>query len=498
LKTIFLQPPDTSEGRVLRDMAGRFGIRVSQDTRTFLPPLEFAYAAAVLEKRGQSCRIIDAPALGLDVAGVLEETTKEKPELIVANTTPISLKNDLAICNAIKERLSETLVCLTGAFVSILPEIALKESKVDIIIRNEIEYTVPDLLKALKDKRLKDVKGITYKENDAILKTPDRPLIKNLDELPFPAFHLLPMDRYCHDWFSEKDKPFTTMLTSRGCSYGCIYCPYPVGYGDRWRGRSAQNVLSEISLLVDKFQIRSIVFRDQVFTFDMKRTEELCRGIIEKGIHIKWRCETRVDRLSKSLMTVMKEAGCEGIHMGVESGNPQVLARIGKPGVDVDRTKKIFADAESLGIETGAFFIIGLPGETKRSIWESYELAMELNPDIVSVAAITPYPGTELYKIAEEKGWILTKDWTNYTGFDVTMRTDELSEEDIRQAIWYFNLSVRNRSKKVENEIFSQKGFRKAFLSPVKAAKWVLRTARNRFTDPREEFRQWALEQDSQ
>ena len=495
MNVVFLQPPDPPEGKVLRDMAGRFGIRVGANARGVLPPLDFAYAASVLEKNGSSAEIIDAPALHLDVQEVLEELSKEKADMIVMSTTPVSFKKDLEISDLIKEKSPDTLVCLTGSLVSILPEIALNDSKVDIVVRNEIEYTILDLFRVLEDKSFEDVRGIAYRKNDKIIKTPDRPLIMNLDELPFPAYHLLPMGRYCHNWFSEKEKPFMTMLASRGCPYKCIYCPYPIGYGEVWRGRSVQNVLDEIQFLVDKFHIKSILFRDQVFTFDMKRTEEICRGIIERGIDVKWRCETRVDRLSRKLMTVMKEAGCVGLHLGVESGDPEVLSKIGKPGVNIDTIKRVFADADDLGIETGAFFMIGLPGETKQSLWKSFELAMELNPDIISFAAVTPYPGTELYKIAEEKGWILTRDWTRYTGFDVVMRTDDLSEEDILHALRYLDMCIRYRRKILEKEVFSKKGFKEAFLNPLRATTWLLNAAKNWFSNSQEEFRKWALKE---
>jgi radical SAM superfamily enzyme YgiQ (UPF0313 family) len=494
MKTVFLQPPDPPEGKVVRDMAGRFGIRVEANTGAVLPPLDFAYAASILEKNGFTSQIIDAPALHLDVQEVLEELLKEKADMIVISTTPVSFKNDLEISDSIKEKLPDTLVCLTGSLVSILPEIALNGSKVDIVVRNEIEFTILDLLRVLGDKRFEGVRGIAYMENGKVVRTPDRALISNLDELPFPAYHLLPMGRYSHNWFSEEDKPFMTMLASRGCPYKCIYCPYPIGYGNLWRGRSAQNVLNEMQFLVDNFHVKSILFRDQVFTFDMKRTEEICRGIVERGIDVKWRCETRVDRLSRKLMTVMKEAGCAGLHLGVESGDPEVLSKIGKPGMNIDKIKRAFADADDLGIETGAFFMIGLPGETKQSVWKSFRLAMDLNPDIISFAAVTPYPGTELYKLAEEKGWILTRDWTRYTGFDVVMRTDDLSEEDILQALKYLNMCIGYRSKNLEKKVFSRKGFKEAFLNPLRAGKWVLSTLKNYFISPQEQFRKWTLE----
>lgn len=496
VKAIFLQPPDPPEGKVIRDMAGRFGIRINSSAQGVLPPLDFAYAASVIEKNGFLAEIIDAPAIRLGVREVLQHISEEKADLIVMNTTPTSFKNDLKIIDLIKGKSRDALLCLTGTFVSILPEIALSDSKVDLVISNEIEYTVLDLAKALTHtKGFEGVNGIVYRRNGEIIKTPDRPLIMNLDELPFPAYHLMPVDRYCHNWFSEKDKPFMTLLASRGCPYGCIYCPYPIGYGKVWRGRSVQNVLEEIQLLTDNFHVKSILFRDQVFTFDMKRTAEICEGIIDRGIDVAWRCETRVDKLTRKLMAVMKEAGCVGLHLGVESGDPKVLSRFGKPGVKIDTIKRVFADADELGIETGAFFMIGLPGETKQSVWKSFELMMELNPDIVSFGVVTPYPGTELCKLAKEKRWILTNDWTRYTGFDVIMRTDCLSREDILRLLKYLSLCVGYRTKKLRREVFSQKGLKEAFLRPSKTAKWLLNSVKNLLDSPIERFRNWTLEE---
>ncbi len=492
MKTIFLQPPDPPEGKVLRGLAGRFGIRVRTVDPVVLPPLEFAYAASVLEKNGYEFEIIDAPALDLNVQGVLKKLLESGADLVVINTTPTSFKNDLEICGLIKGKLPETWVCLTGPFVSVFPEIALNDSGVDIVIRNEIEYTVLELSKAIEENCFEDVEGIAYKKNGEIVRTQNRPLIMNLDELPFPAYHCLPVDEYCHYWLPEK--PFMTMSTSRGCPFGCIYCPYPVGYGGFWRGRSPENVLDEIHLYADDFHVKSILFRDQVFTFDMKKTEQICKGIVEREIDIQWRCETRVDRLSKELMKVMKDAGCIGLHLGVESGDSKILSGIGKHGVNIDMVKKVFADADELEIETGAFFMIGLPGETRQSIWKSFKLAMDLNPDFVHLGVVTPYPGTELYRLAEEKGWILTRDWTKYTGFEVVMRTDDLSKEEIKRALEYWKTCVVYRRKTLQKEVFSKKGVKNAFRKPLRALRWPLRASKYYVTSPQKKFEKWALD----
>lgn len=427
MKTLFIEPPFPPNCQLTRGQIGKFGTRAPP--KTVFPPLDFAYAAAVLEKNGYEFELIDAPALNLNVHRLLERVSIDEPTLTIINTSAISLTTDLKVASLIKERSPDSLICVTGSLPSVIPEVALSKKAIDIVIRGEIEFTIVELLKALDGGQLQDVHAIAYKKDGVIVKNPNEPFNLNLDDLPFPAYHHLPVDRYYYSLLPKR--PFVTMLTSRGCPFGCMYCPYPIGFGNVWRKRSPVNVLNEIQYLVDKFGVKSILFNDQVFTYDMKRAEEICRGIVDRGIDVKWRCETRVDRLSEKLMRKMREAGCVGLHLGIESGDPKILSRVAKRGLNIDMIKKIFAMARDIGIETSAFFIIGLPGETKRSIWKSYKLAREINPDIVQFTMITPYPGTKLYNMAKEKGWILTEDWTRYNLLNVVMRTDELSEQDL-------------------------------------------------------------------
>lgn len=442
METLFIEPPFPPHCTLTRDQAGKFGTLAPRGT--VFPPLDFAYAAAVLEKNGYEFEIIDAPALNFDVHRVLARVSSE-PIIAVVNTSAISLTNDLKVASLIKEKSPESLVCVTGSLPSVMPSVALSNKAIDIVIQGEVEYTILELLKALDVGRLQDVHGIAYKKDGAIVESPCRPFNSNLDELPFPAYHHLPINRYYYSLLPKK--PFVTMLTSRGCPYGCIYCPYPIGFGSVWRSRSSINVLNEIQYLVDKFNVKSILFKDQVFTFDMKRTEEICEGIVGRGIDIEWRCETRVDKLSEKLMLKMREAGCVGLHVGIESGDSKILSTVAKRGLDIDMIRKIFAKAKDIGIETSAFFIVGLPGETKQSIWKSYKLAREIDPDIVQFTLVTPYPGTKLYNIAEEEGWILIRDWTRYTLLNVVMRTQELSEQDLKDARNHLEACLGYRNK---------------------------------------------------
>lgn len=436
LNVLLIQPPDPPSKRIIRDHAGKFGIPVKTPKYLFstltIPPLDLAYAAAVLESQGHVPKIIDCAALNLDQGTVLEIVSKEEFELVVINTSLPSLEYDMPLAERIKELSPKSIVSVAGPFLSFDPAIALKRNDVDAVVLGEIDYAIAELSDVVASgSSFSQVKGIAFRENGRIVKTAERPLIEDLDKLPFPAHHLLPMRKYrYYDHFGNQ--PFFTVLTSRGCPYGCIYCPYPLGYGNKWRGRSPKNVIEEINRLVEGYRIKDILFRDQVFTFDEERTEELCDEIIENRLRFRWKCETRADKLTRPLIVKMKEAGCKGINIGVESGDPGILHSMGKPGLTVERIRDVFAETRKNSIETYAFFMIGFPGEGISEIENTLNLARTLDADHIQFSIVTPYPGTKLFEIAEKNNWIETKDWTLYTSNDkAVMRTDKLTSAEI-------------------------------------------------------------------
>jgi radical SAM superfamily enzyme YgiQ (UPF0313 family) len=469
-KIVLVQPPDPEGTVVIRDHMGKFGILEKKTSVTrydVLPPLDLAYSAALLEKNGFDVSIIDSPTLGLDRSKVLREVVSKSPDLIIVNTSGVTISNDLDLASWLKNTLEIETVAITQTY---MPENILKKNDTDIFIRGEVEYTILELCQ--KYPNIKKIKGIVYKKDNKFFYNPKRPLIKNLDELPFPAYHLLPMSKYSFHMFKKKN--FTTALTSRGCPFGCIYCLYPLGYGDVWRGRSPENVLTELKILTDEYKVKSILFRDQVFNFIPKRTEKICDAMIKEGIDIEWRCECRVDLLSKDLMLKMKKAGCVGVHVGVESGDPTILRNIAKTGISIDVVKRVFNDAKEIGLEALAFFMIGFPGETKESISKTFELAREIKAKQSWFCAVVPYPGTKLYKLAKRKGWILTENLEEYTGRSVVMRTDHLTEEDIREAVDVANVMFSKDNTQLMKSIFSLQGISTALLDPKRAMKFTL------------------------
>jgi len=431
---LLVQPPDPPNTQILRDHMGMFGILkkgISLIKNDILPPLNLAYSASLLEKNGFNVNIIDASTMDCDYEKTLKEVKKESPKLTIINISAVSSDFDLNFSERIKEFV-DSKIAVTGPHLTLMPEIALKRKNIDFVIFGEIEFTILELSKNMDN--VKRIEGIAYKKRNKIVKNPKKPFITNLDELPFPAYHLLPMKKYCYNILEKR--PFTTILTSRGCPYNCIYCPYPLGYGNFWRGRSVENVLEEMRLLKEKFKIKSLLFRDQVPTFDMKRAEKIFDGMIKEKFDFEWRCETRIDKISKTLMEKMKKSGCVGLHFGVESGDPVILKKIGKPGdVSLSLIKKRFKEAREIGLSTVAYFLIGLPGETKDSIEKTFKLVEELEADYNWFTVPVPYPGTKLYEIAKRENWILTEDWSRYSGREVVMRTNELSEGEIEEML---------------------------------------------------------------
>jgi radical SAM superfamily enzyme YgiQ (UPF0313 family) len=469
-KVVLIQPPDPKGTVVVRDHMGKFGIlekKTSIIRYDRFPPLDLAYSAALLEKNGFDVSIIDSPTLDIDRSKILNEVTNKNPDLIIVNTSGVTISDDLDFASWLKNNTEVETVAITPTY---MPENILKKKNINIFIRGEVEHTVLELCQ--KFPNIKRIEGTIHKKGNKFFYNPKRPLIKNLDELPFPAYHLLPMKEYSHSLFKRKN--FINVFTSRGCPFGCIYCLYPIGYGNVWRGRSPKNVLEELRFLTEEYNVKSILFRDQVFNFIPKRTEEICEDIVKEGMDIDWRCECRADLLSKNLMLKMKKAGCAGIHMGVESGDPTILKNIAKVGLSPEIVKRVFNDAKEIGLEALAFFMIGFPGETKEAISNTFKLAREIKAKKAWFCAVVPYPGTKLYNLAKRKGWILTKNLDDYTGRSVVMRTDKLTEDDIKKAVDAANVMFSKNNTQLLKTIFSLRGVRSALRDPKKAVKFTL------------------------
>jgi radical SAM superfamily enzyme YgiQ (UPF0313 family) len=376
-----------------------------------LPPLGLTYMAAVLEKNNFDVQIIDAQILRLDF-NTLSETLKnlsKKPKIIGITCLTSFYKAALKTAELVKEIFPDCLVAMGGPHVTISPEDPLKKDFVDVVVRHEGEYTLLDLAKNIHN--LKEIKGISYKKDDKIIHNENREFIKNLDELPFPARHLIPRTDYRAPPDQQLASPTDSIMTTRGCPYSCTFCSSGLIWGHNIRSRSINNVVDEVELLVNKYKVKSIIFMDD--TFFPGKEMEFCKEMIKRGLHkkVEWSCETRVNMAEEEKMKLMKKAGCKYIFFGVEAADDELLKRINKK-ITIPQVKKAIKMAKKIGFITRTSFIIGLPGETREQSLKTLKFAKELDADFSKWSVFVPYPGTkEFYTLKDE---IKNFNWDDY------------------------------------------------------------------------------------
>ncbi len=363
------------------------------------PPLGLAYLAAVLLEAGHEVELIDAFALGMGFNKLERKLEESRPDLVgVGGMTPII---DSAFQTLSLARKYTDYLVLGGAHASAIGSDVFEEAPdLDALLIGEAEHSFAKLVECLESKG-KDadlnIPGVLIPGRDAT----ERPLIEDLDALPIPARQLLPNKRYRHPILSGG--PVATMITARGCPFQCIFCDKSVS-GNRFRARSADSVLDEMQNIVLQTGISRIIIYDDLFTLDKQRVVEICQGILERDLKIRWKCEGRVGRVDPQTLVMMKRAGCEVIAYGVESGNPRALEYLRK-GVTLDQIQDTFAITRAAGIKTLGYFILGIPVESFEDELETIKFARKLKADYAQFGVLSPFAGTELYQEAQAKGW---------------------------------------------------------------------------------------------
>lgn len=372
------------------------------------PPLGIAYIAAVLERHGYNVKVLDVQALNLTSEESRKVILNEKANVVGITTMTPTFKGALEAARFAKE--SGAIVVVGGPHVEIYPKEILSHDFIDYAIGGEAEYTMLELIRAIKNKKpIEKIRGLVFRKNkEVIVNSPT--IIKNLNELPFPARHLLPMERY--DCIITK-RPVTTMITSRGCPFHCGFC-FKQASDKLHRTRSAKNVVKEIEYCIKKYKVKEVMFYDDTFTIKRQHVTDICNGILKKGLKIEWEAPTRVDCIDLELLKLMKKAGCIRLRFGVESGDPRILNLMRKnPGIS--RIKKVFRWTNMAGIETFAYFIIGYYSDTPESIRNTIDLAKELNPDWAMFTIATPLPSTNLFDLCVKDKMINKDYWLKYT-----------------------------------------------------------------------------------
>jgi magnesium-protoporphyrin IX monomethyl ester (oxidative) cyclase len=393
------------------------------------PPLGLAYIASILERNGYKVEILDCQALELPLNRVKQEIENKHPQVVGVTSTTPTIYSALKIVKAAKKVDQSIITMIGGPHASFMPKETLNSCReLDFVVIGEGEYITLELLNSIvEDKPLEEVKGIAFRKGKYILETPKRPYISNLDALPLPARHLLPMDKYK---ILGKNLTVIHVISSRGCPFKCIFCSSSALFGKMFRARSVDNVIAEIEESLQKYKTRNVEFMDDTFTFNRNRVLKFCEEVKRRCLDISWGCSSRVDTITKEMMEKMREAGCFIIFFGIESASQKTLNLIGK-GITIDKAVKVINWAKEVGIETLASFVIGFPWETIDDMKRTIKFAKKLKPDFVEFSVATPYPGTPLYELAKEKGFLEVKDWSKYTTIKPVMKGENFSIKDV-------------------------------------------------------------------
>lgn len=394
------------------------------------PPLGIGYIAAVLRDNGIDVNILDASAEDMDFKEFSEEIKNRSPDIISISALTPTINKALETAKTAKEVLPNSIIVMGGYHPTFDFEETLKNDFVDIVIRGEGEYVLRDLVETIENNGdLREVRGIVFKEDDNIVLNPNADLIYDLDALPFPAFDLMPMDKYK---LLDMDTHMATMITTRGCPMKCSFCSSAAMHGRKMRQRSVDNILAEINFLREKYDINTIAFMDDTFTLKKSRLMEFCDKLKQKDYEIMWGCTARVDTLDEEVLKNMKESGCITVFMGVESVDQNQLDSMDK-GITVPKIENAFKMSRKLGIRTIASVALGMPGDTKKIMNKTIKFVHKLKPNYAIYSLSTPYPGTRFYKESFEKNLIKVKDWSKYTLISPILETADCSLKDLRK-----------------------------------------------------------------
>lgn len=439
LDVLFVNPPSPDKHVYIRDI-NRSGRRSRE--RTIWPQTSLAYLAAVIQKAGYKVEIIDCIAEEMSWDTFKELLKNKSPRYVVTNVITSIITNDLYTAYLAKS-LGARSIAIGPHITYLAKETMQRYPTLDIGIIGEAEETIVELIKKCDSSGdLNTVKGIVFRDKDTIIVTQERPFIKDLDELPFPLHELLPIPKYSLPFIG---KGYTFVLSSRGCPYFCTFCRQPIMWKRQVRSRSAKSIFEELKY-IKRLGITNFMFHSDTFTVDRNLVIELCKLMSEAGLNLRWCCNSRVDTIDQELLAYMKKAGCWMIMYGIETSSDLILENVKKGGkASFEITKKAVMMAKRAGIKVWGYFIMGLPGETKETIKNSINFAKQLPLDLVNFAVGAPYPGTEFYQEAKQRGWLETEEWESFDqNYSAIVSYPDLPSEEILKSIrkayirWYF------------------------------------------------------------
>lgn len=431
-----------------------------------IPPLGLMYLAAVLERRNYEVKILDCTLegykkktieysggkirYGLSDEDIAKRILDFSPHVVGISCLFSAKIWDMENISRLVKSIDQKIITVVGgAHPGATAKKTLENNSIDFVIIGEGEVSFINLLETLKSgKKIDILDGVAFRQDGRIIVRPKTKYILNLDEIPFPARHLVSMPRYFEYGVAHsgsKQKPFTQMISSRGCPTKCTFCVLENHWGKIQRMRSAKNVLDEIEFLITTYGIKEIHFEDDNLTANKKRAIEIFDGMIKRGFNISWQCPSgiAVYSLDDEILEKMKKSGCYNVPLGIESGDQEVLSKLMHKPVNLKKVPELVKRIRAFGMRVKGFFILGFPDETKESIKRTIEFAKSLELDWTLFFIATPLPGSFLYQLCLEKGYIKEEDFDPIRSFHKSfINTAEFNSEYLEKVKKEANLDL--------------------------------------------------------
>ena len=413
-KILLLNGPDDRVDSVMIRSGDRWPHRLPRKLTRQVPhayPFWFAQCGALLKAKGYEVSYVDAIAENLGIDGTAQRFAEDRPDMVVIASSTPTIHTDLLMARLAKEQ-AGAFTLLVDTHVTVFHKELVAEPFVDAAVRGEFETAVPEIADTLnRGSELDRIPGVTWSRGTEVVVNPDRPLLKDLDDLPWPDRDLVPAEQYIVGLRTQD--PCFMVMASRGCPFRCTFCLWvPVMFNNKVRFRDVEKVVDEIAYLQNRYNAREVFFHDDTVNITVRRVEEICHAILRRRLKIGWIANFRADQTTPELFRLMKRAGCTKILLGVESGSQRLLDETIDKEITLKEVEDTIRWAKEAGIRVHCTYSLGAPGETRETMRETLEFIKKTDPDDIQVSLMTPIPGTPFYEKVKHE----VADWHDFDG----------------------------------------------------------------------------------